>query len=401
MKKQKSKENRKNVACKICRFAAAANIAFLALVAFSMQACGDDSSSASGESCEGEGCVETCEGCANAATSEVFVYGTDYSAGELRWITDEKISEESLEFGSDTKLVAANGNLFVLEGYGADNISLVNAETHEVEWQTALDDASNPKDIVMADSKTAWVALEGAEKFVKIDVNNGKVKETVKTGAFTQKDGISPGLIDFETHGDTLFALFQRYAFDSETYNTYLPAVGLVALYTLDKGELLDTIPLNTKNPNSMAFIDGALFVTTLGEYNDSWGTDADSKRGIEKIDLGKKSADMAELLIDGKKLGGGIYNAAFDIDAGIVYATIYKTMGDAPLIAYDIESGKVKEIDIADAEGGLFFDEDNGMLYVGDRTYGAEAVYTYDGDKVKKIEQPKGTLAPYSIAKP
>ncbi|WP_407441714.1 hypothetical protein [Fibrobacter sp.] len=401
MKKLKSKENRKNVACKICRFAAAANIAFLALVAFSMQACSDDSSSASGESCEGKGCVETCEGCANAATSEVFVYGTDFSAGELRWIVDGKISEESFEFGSDTKLVAANGNLFVHEGYGADNISLVNAETHEVEWQTALDDASNPKDIVMADSKTAWVALEGAEKFVRINIENGKVTETVKTGAFTQKDGISPGLIDFETHGDTLFALFQRYAFDSETYNTYLPAVGLVALYTLDKGELLDTIPLNTKNPNAMAYIDGALFVTTLGEYNDSWGTDADSKRGIEKIDLGKKSADMAELLIDGKKLGGGIYNAAFDIDAGIVYAAIYKSMGDAPLIAYDIESGKVKEIDIADAEGGLFFDDSNGLLYVGDRSYGAEAVYTYDGDKVKKIEQPKGTLAPYSIAKP
>jgi hypothetical protein len=114
--------------------------------------------------------------------------------------------------------------------------------------------------------------LEGAAKFLKVSVKDGEVVKTVKSDGFNQGKASTPNLVDFEVSGDTLFALFQR----SENY-TY-PAPGLLALYKLKDGTLLDTIKLAKKNPMAMGFASGKLYVASQGEYNEAYGTDADDK---------------------------------------------------------------------------------------------------------------------------
>ena len=320
----------------------------------------------------------------------VYVFGSDYKTGELRWVLEDGVSDKKLSFNQDSKLVGIDGNLFVLERLAADNLALVDVSEDKVKWQIDLDDASNPSDVVKANKDEVWVALEGAAKFVKISVKDGKVTKTVETKKFNQGKASTPNLVDLEVSGDTLFALFQR----SENYA--YPAPGLLALYKLSNGDLLDTIKLAKKNPMAMGFAKGKLYVASQGEYNESYGTDADDKRGIEVVDFAKKSSS---LVVDGKKLGGGVYAFAVDSEEGVAYAAVYKGFGDVPLMKVDLSKKDAKAVsDVSDVEGSLFFDDVDGVLYIGDR--GSKGgLYKYDNGKVSKIESPKEMLPVYSIA--
>ena len=319
----------------------------------------------------------------------VYVFGSDYKTGELRWVSEDGVSEDSKEFNQDSKIVGIDGNLFVLERYGADNLALVDVSDNKVKWQKDLGDGANPSDVVKANKDEVWVALEGAAKFVKVAVKDGKITKTVETKKFNQGKASTPNLVDFEVSGDTLFALFQR----SENYA--YPAPGLLALYKLSNGDLLDTIKLAKKNPMAMGFANGKLYVASQGEYNEAYGTDADDKRGIEVVDFGKKKTSM---VVDGKKLGGGVYAFAVDPE-GVAFAAIYKGFGDVPLAKVDLSEKSVKTVsEVSDVEGSLVFDDVDGVLYVGDR--GSKGgLYSYDGKKVTKIDAPKDMLPVYNIA--
>ena len=89
-------------------------------LAFGLVACGNDSSSSTNVPEE-----ET------SAYAGVVFDGGDYQVpeGELRWIDkDGKISEKSLSFYQDSKVVTNGNDVYVLEGLGTDNISKVNPE---------------------------------------------------------------------------------------------------------------------------------------------------------------------------------------------------------------------------------------------------------------------------------
>jgi len=340
--------------------------------------------------------VKSSSSVASSSSKDVvtaYVFGSDYTSGELRWVINNKVSEDKLPFNQDSKIVPVDGNLFVLERYGADNLALVDMATNTVKWQIDLGANANPSDLVKANKDEVWLALDGEAKFVKVAVKDGKITKTVKTEAFAQAEGQSPHLVDFEVSGDTLFALFQRYT--SENWVTSFPAPGLLAMYKLSDGTLLDTIGLAKKNPIAMGFAKGKLYVGSMAEYNNDWGTDADDARGIEVVDFAKKTSSM---VVDGVKLGGGIYAFVVDAKNAIAYASIYKVGGNVPVAKVNLASGSVEFVSgIPDAEGSLAVDA-AGVLYVGDRSYGASALYVYDA-MATKISAPTSALPPYSIA--
>lgn len=327
--------------------------------------------------------------------SSIYVFNSDYSVGELRWIDDGKLSKEKIEFYQDSKVVAAGGNLFVLERVGHDNVIMIDEEKKDVAWQASLEDYSNPTDIVAASETEAWVALEGVSNFVKISLKDGKVTKTVKTEDFVSEGGYSPNLSDLEVSGDTLMAIFQRYVTvydDTGAWAGTNYPNGLLALYTLKDGKLLDTIQLAGKNPSAVAVVKGNVYVASTGDY-----ATADDC-GIEKVDLSKKKSSF---VVTGEKLGAGVYSIAFDYEKEIAYAAIYKSWGDVPVAVVDLAAGSSKIIEgISDAEGGLAFDAVDEILYVGDRSFGAETLYAYDGKKATKIETAdEKTLPPYNVA--
>lgn len=360
----------------------------IAGLTFGLTACGDDSSSSSASG----------PLVGDAELAGVIFDGGDYQVpeGELRWIdVDGNISEKSLSFYQDSR-VATNGNdVFVMEGLGTDNISMVKPEFIEegakkaVVWQVKFEN-SNPVDMAF-DGEEAWVALQNADSLVKISTKDGKVVKSIKTGDFATGEEVSPYVTDVEFDDGTLYVLMQRYSSDENFVFTY--PKGLVAIYDGSTGKLQDTIQLVTNNPTKFTLYKGNLYVATMGEYNENFGTDADNKRGIEKVDL---KAKKSELLVSGEKLGGGIYG--FTAEDGVAFAAIYKAWGSTPVMKIDLENKTVEEVKgIADAQATLAYKD--GALYVGDHTMGKEKIYVYKDGKLTGFEQPKGAQAPYSIA--
>ena len=353
-------------------------------LAFGLAACGDDSSSSS---VAGPSVGDT-------ELAGVVFDGGDYQVpeGELRWIdVDGNISEKSLSFYQDSRVVTNDNNVFVMEGLGTDNVSLVKPELIEegakkaVVWQVKFEN-SNPVDMAF-DGEEAWVALQNADSLVKISTKDGKVVKSIKTGDFASEGQISPYVVDVEFDDGQLYVLMQRYSMDAEWNFTY--PKGLVAIFDGSTGKLQDTVQLVTKNPTKFTLFKGNLYVASLGEYDGK----ADKNRGIEKVDL---KAKKSELLISGEKLGGGIYG--FTAEDGVAFAAIYKEWGNTPVKKIDLEKKSVEDVKgIADAQASLAYKDE--VLYVGDHTLGKEKVYVYKDGKLTGLEQPKGAQAPYSIA--
>ena len=147
-----------------------------------------------------------------------------------------------------------------------------------------------------------------------------QILKQINIQKFKDKNGLSAGAIDLEIKNDTLFVLLQRYAFDSEMFSTYYPNKGLLALYNKNSGDFLDTLSLLSKNPTAMKISNKKLYIASLGPYNDSYGTDADSLRGVEIFDA-KNS--KTHFIISGKELGGGIYAFETSATEPIAFAAI------------------------------------------------------------------------------
>ena len=323
------------------------------------------------------------------------IFEGDYTAGpegNLRMIDkDGKLSKSTLSFYQDSR-VAVNGSyVYVMEGVGVDNIAKVNPDLISegetaVEWQVHFAN-SNPVDMAF-DGDYAWVALQNADSLVKISTKDGKVVKSIKTGEFANEGETSPYVADVELYNGALYVLMQRYI---NSYPMVYPK-GLLAMYDASTGELKGTIELATQNPQKMTFFKDELYVATLGEYNDLYGTDADNKRGIEKVDL---TAKKSQLIISGEKLGAGAYSLTED--NGIAYVAVMKAWGSSPIVKVDLESKKVTEIDgIADAQWSVAYK--NGVLYVGDHANSEAKVYVYKDSKLTALETPEGALPPYSI---
>ena len=333
------------------------------------------------------------QGCSDSGTSanndnpfkaSVYVFGSNRTAaGELRWIDEDgEVSEAKVSLYQDSRIFPIDGKIFVLEGLSIDNISVFDPSKNKVTAQIKLDDSSNPVDVVKANDDEVWVALQNAPKIVKVSVEKKKVINKIKTKDFIQGKAISPNVVDLEVTGDTLIALFQRM---DENWGT--PAPGLIALYTLDEGKLLDTIRLAKYNPQTMGFAKGKLYVGSIAGYSTE-------DNGIEVVDLAKKKSSV---VVDGKKLGGGVFSMALNSDDGIAYVAVYEAWGTITLAQVNLSDKSIKKIKgISNIIGSLAYDSDAETLYIGNDDY----FYSYKGDKVEKIENAaKDALQPYGIA--
>ncbi len=215
----------------------------------------------------------------------------------------------------------------------------------------------------------------------------------------------TPFAADLEVSGDTLFAVFQRYEVGDDGYSAIFNDPGLLAMYKLSDGTLLDTITLVTKNPQVVKVVNGNVFVGTQGEYNASWGIDADENRGIEKVDLKKKKS---ELWVSGTLLGGGVYMMDVDPISGKAVVAVYKAYQNVPAAEVDLNDKSVKRIDgVVDASGGVYYDTKGELFYIGDRGYidwdtyemGPMVAYSYNGLKLSPLYDDEMGYQPAGIA--
>lgn len=349
------------------------NILLSISVALLFTACGSDSPSTPGTKEE--------------KSAFGFVFTSDFTNGELRFfdLDSNTISKEKLTFNQDAKIVVQGSQVFILERYGADNLVKIdpskwNEGPSAILYQTALGEGANPSDIIALNENTAWLGLEGSPELLKINTaSKGKVLKTVDLSAYTAEGNISPNLVKLALKGDTLFALLQRL----DMYQVTSP--GLVVLIDANAGTILDTIRLKTGNPSTFTLVNGDLWVSTQGGYNADYGLDADSERGIERVDIKNKKSVLE---VSGEELGGGVSFMVVDIEAKVLYASVMSPIGTYSLQQVSLDDNSVKAVDgIDDSSGSLFWDAESALLFIGDRSYGAERLLVYNGTSVKTIK--------------
>lgn len=329
-----------------------------------MSACGDDSSSSASIEClDNENCLDE----------------------EISSDSDDAESSSSVKgkSSSSTKNKDASSSSVKKDNSSSSEKASSSSSAKKGGSSSSAEPESSSSEVVSSSSDNAESSSSEAESSSSsVELKVTYLSET-------------PNAADLEVSGDTLFAIFQR-SYTGEDLNMKYDENGLLALYKLSDGTLLDTITLATKNPQAVKMVKGSLYVATLGEYNAMWGTDADDERGIEKVDLKNKKS---EIWVGGSALGAGAFMMEVNPKSGKAYVTINKGYdadynADMPVVEVDLASKTVKSVgDVTDGSGALFVDV-TGKLYIGDRGFlnwntgdmGKMNVRVYDGSKLTSM---------------
>lgn len=358
--------------------------------AFFMSACGDDNSSGASVDClDNEECLddEIDSSDSDDAKSSSSVKKDDKSSSSKK---DEKSSSSTKDDESSSSVKDGSSSSEKKDSSSSANSSS-SAKEDNSSSSTKDDKSSSSETPASSSSEVVSSSSEEPESSSSVELKVTFLSET-------------PNAADLEVSGDTLFAVFQRSYSDGSSLLKY--ENGLVALFKLSDGTLLDTIPLVTKNPQAIKMVKGSLYVGTQGEYNpDTWGIDADETRGIEKIDLKKKKS---ELWVSGTLLGGGAYMMDVDPVSGKAVVAVYRAYQDVPAVEVDLNDKSVRKIDgIVDASGGVYFDRKGELFYIGDRgsinwdTYEMTPMvaYSYNGLKLTALYDDQMGYQPAGIA--
>ena len=358
-------------------------LASMSLALF-MSACGDDNSSGASVDClENESCLDDDLSSASDDESSSSVKGKSSSSEKAKSSSSVKKDEKSSSSEKDAKSSSSEKD---------EKSSSSEKKDDKSSSSEKKDESSSSEEVESSSSEAESSSSEEPESSSSVEPKVTFLAET-------------PFAADLEVSGDTLFAVFQRYEVADDGYSAIFNDPGLLAMYKLSDGTLLDTIPLLTKNPQAVKVVKGNVYVGTQGEYNAAWGIDADENRGIEKIDLKNKKS---ELWVSGTLLGGGVYMMDVDPISGKAVVAVYKAYQNVPAAEVDLNDKSVKRIDgVVDASGGVYYDTKGELFYIGDRgsidweTYAMTPMvaYSYNGLKLTALYDDLLGLQPAGIA--
>ena len=361
-------------------------------LAFFMSACGDDTSSGASVDClDNEECLDDDLSSSFDDESSSSVKAKSSSSQKDKSSSSEKAKSSSSkkdDKSSSSEKKDSSSSAKSSSSEKANSSSSAKSNSSEAKSSSSEAKSSSSEEV----SSSSEAEPESSSSSVEL-----KITYLAET----------PYAADLEVSGDTLFAVFQRYEVATDGYTSIFNEPGLLAMFKLSDGTLLDTIPLLTKNPMAVTVVKGNVYVGTQGEYNPvTWGIDADDNRGIEKVDLKNKKS---ELWVSGAQLGGGVYMMDVDKTSGKAYVAVYRAYQDVPAVEVDLASKSVKTIDgIVDASGSIFYDSKANLAYIGDRgsidytTFEMTPMvaYAYNGKKLTALYddemgyQPAGIVA-------
>lgn len=293
--------------------------------------------------------------------AKLFICESDYQSGLLEWMSpsETSISSSNLSIYSDAGVKAFSGYLYVIEHYGADNILKFDPSKSDqagVVYQTHLGDNWNPQDIEFLSATKAYVSNMNHPKITIFNPSSGKVISNIDISAYTFRpdSNSSPYANDLQLAGSDLYVLLQR----RNGYNPGAPSLILKINTATDA--VVDTIPLQFKNGYGMAYADGALYVSNPGSSY-SIGDGA-----IEKVELSTK---VVSTVIDETTLGGNPSQIVHKSGSRF-YITNYIEWKNTKVVEIDVATGTAVATlpGLKDAFGGIYYDDVEGKLYVGER---------------------------------
>jgi hypothetical protein len=200
---------------------------------------------------------------------------TDYSVGSLNAVYFKGdsiwVDKNILALSGDPWIVTHDDYIFLLERYGFDNLILMNKESFPiVKFQIQLGQGSNPYDVHAINDSIAYVSRFNSSNILKINLKteqtNSFILDSIDISVLADEDNI-PEVTNFLTFQNQTLAICQKLT------NFQALTNGTIAVIKNDI--LVDSIPLQGRNPNSVSKINNNSFIVAcpndLFNLTDGW----------------------------------------------------------------------------------------------------------------------------------
>jgi DNA-binding beta-propeller fold protein YncE len=255
----------------------------------------------------------------------VFAVGTDYLAPGVA----STVGIPSLEVtqgavagvaSSDPVVRYADGKLVIVNRYGADNVTVLDAGTLSLIAQISTGAGSNPQDAAVKGNKIYVAALASAGILVlDLDTPSSGVVATIDLSSL-DPDGV-PNCNAVQLVGDTLFAACG--ILDDEDDFLTPRGRGKIAVIDTSDDSLVDDLQLIHKRPlgrlqatPSTGPLGGDLLVTTVPNFGDL------TEGCLERVSTGATPASNG-CLVENAALGGYASGYAYDATADRLWLAV------------------------------------------------------------------------------
>jgi len=284
---------------------------------------------------------------AGASSATVFAVGTDYFTAGIA----STVAIPSLEVtqgvlagvaSTDPVLRYYAGRIYIVNRYGADNVTVIDAASMSLVAQISTGAGTNPADVVVR-GNFMYVATVGGTGIMVLDVTRPEdgVIKIIDLSSVDPDDGI-PNCGSLQLRDNLLFATCS--VLDDNDPELAARGNGKVAVIDTDTDSLLDVLELSTFNPYghivgtpAASPLGGDLLVPTIP----SW---ADLTQGcLERVSTGETPAPGG-CLLENSDLGGYVSGGAYDAEGNKLWVAVTEGFDEADYMAL----GKLMVCDLA-----------------------------------------------------
>lgn len=131
-------------------------------------------------------------GLARAAESRAFVLTTDFSTGSLSTVdlSTRAVSQDVEPAGSDATFRWYQGNLYVVNRFGGDNVQVIDGATMNTMHQWSTGNGTNPQDICFVSPTKAYVTRYESSDLLILNPQTGASPGVIHLAQFADADGI-------------------------------------------------------------------------------------------------------------------------------------------------------------------------------------------------------------------
>lgn len=284
---------------------------------------------------------------AGSELATAFVVGTDYFTAGIA----STASIPSLEVtqgvlagvaSTDPVLRYEAGRIFIVNRYGADNVTVIDASTMSLVAQISTGSGTNPSDVAVQ-GDTVYVATVGGAGIAILDLSrpDDGVVGNIDLSSIDPDDGV-PNCGSVRLRDNFLFASCS--VLDDEDPELAPRGKGKVAVIDTDTDTLVDVLELATANPYGhielappSSPLGGDILVPTIP----SW---ADLTQGcLERISTGVTPASGG-CLLDNEDLGGYVSGCDYDATNNTLWVVVTESFDDVDYMAH----GKLMSCDLS-----------------------------------------------------
>ncbi len=328
------------------------SVFFLALAGAAFLACGDDHGGDVDADPGPDIDAGTATPDASLASSTAFLVAGDFGSGtgiastiDIPALTVNQNVVAGVA-SDDPALRYEGGKLYIINRFGRDNITILDAATLTFEGQVSTGAGSNPQDVA-ARGSNLYVAALAAPGVLKIDAQ-GAI-EIIDLSALDENDGI-PDCSSIYRVGSTLVVT-------CGILDNFVPAgPGKVAFIDSNDDTIIDVLDLGTDNPFGFiqpagGMLDGELLVPTV-----TFG--ADLLTGcVERISVAP-APSVAGCLVENSDLGGYASGLAYGPDDTLYIAVTEGWDANgvvSKVVTYDVAAGQVGQDTLTPPEQRIF----------------------------------------------